>query len=97
MFNEYLYAEKTFILVPLMHAEDVNCGRLCKAEYEKLVKECEASGNPMAAGFKRNVAFAASHLVPIERFGRYPTRNEALGRETTPEEEEFLKSADRWG
>jgi hypothetical protein len=28
----------------------------------------------------------------IRNFGRYPHRNEALGRETTPEEKQFLES-----
>lgn len=31
------------------------------------------------------------HKKIIDRFGRYPHRNEVLGRESTPEEEEFLK------
>jgi len=38
-----------------------------------------------------------SHYIPIEKFGRYPTRNKVLGREDTPEEAEFLKDAPRWG
>jgi uncharacterized protein (DUF924 family) len=31
------------------------------------------------------------HKVIIERFGRYPHRNDVLGRESTDEEKEFLK------
>ena len=31
------------------------------------------------------------HTEIIERFGRFPHRNEILGRETTPEEAEFLE------
>ncbi|WP_445933950.1 DUF924 family protein [Phormidium nigroviride] len=30
-------------------------------------------------------------LEIIQRFGRFPHRNEILGRETTPEEAEFLR------
>ncbi|HEY9741148.1 MAG TPA: DUF924 family protein, partial [Coleofasciculaceae cyanobacterium] len=37
------------------------------------------------------VDYAHRHLKVIERFGRFPHRNEILGRETTPEEAEFLK------
>ena len=33
----------------------------------------------------------------LERFGRYPSRNEALGRESTKEEEQFLKDGPGWG
>jgi len=35
--------------------------------------------------------YAEMHYVIIERFGRFPHRNEVLGRESTPEEIEFLK------
>lgn len=31
------------------------------------------------------------HLMQMERFGRYPTRNKVLGRESTDAEEEFMK------
>lgn len=34
---------------------------------------------------------ARRHLAVVERFGRFPQRNAVLERETTPEEEEFLK------
>lgn len=34
--------------------------------------------------------YAERHLRVIERFGRFPNRNEALGRASTPEEVEFL-------
>jgi len=35
--------------------------------------------------------YAVRHREIIERFGRFPHRNEALGRASTPEEIEFLK------
>src|SRR5262249_51790388 len=35
--------------------------------------------------------WAVKHKVIIERFGRFPHRNEILGRQSTPEEIEFLK------
>jgi uncharacterized protein (DUF924 family) len=37
------------------------------------------------------IDYAQRHLVIIERFGRFPHRNAALGRKSTPEEVEFLK------
>lgn len=39
-----------------------------------------------------NTEFEKKHKVIIERFGRYPHRNEALGRTSTPEEVEYLQS-----
>ena len=40
--------------------------------------------------------FANDHLEVVEKFGRYPARNEPLGRESTPEELEFLKTHAGW-
>jgi uncharacterized protein (DUF924 family) len=34
------------------------------------------------------------HHDIVERFGRFPHRNEVLGRETTPEEAAFLKESE---
>ena len=38
-----------------------------------------------------NLDFAKRHAEIIERFGRFPHRNDILGRDSTPEEIEFLK------
>jgi len=38
--------------------------------------------------------YVLEHYYVISRFGRFPTRNAALGRETTPEEAAFLESFD---
>jgi uncharacterized protein (DUF924 family) len=38
------------------------------------------------------VAFEKRHHVIIERFGRYPHRNKALGRQATAEEEAYLQN-----
>ena len=35
--------------------------------------------------------FAEKHKVVIEKFGRFPHRNPILGRESTPEEEAYVK------
>ncbi|KAI1159735.1 DUF924-domain-containing protein [Nemania serpens] len=37
------------------------------------------------------IAASKRHLLQLERFGRYPTRNALLGRANTEAEEEFLK------
>jgi uncharacterized protein (DUF924 family) len=42
------------------------------------------------AGDADNVKWAGLHRDIIARFGRFPHRNAALGRTTTPEEQEFL-------
>ena len=44
-----------------------------------------------AAGAADNIRWARVHAEIIERFGRFPHRNAALGRETTVAEAAFLK------
>lgn len=39
---------------------------------------------------KITLDYALRHKRVIDRFGRFPNRNDALGRESTPEEKEFL-------
>ena len=41
-------------------------------------------------GIQNNLDFELSHKRIIERFGRYPHRNDILGRPSTAEEIEFL-------
>ena len=42
-------------------------------------------------GMERNLEFEMKHKAIIDRFGRYPHRNAALGRESTEAELEFLQ------
>jgi len=42
-------------------------------------------------GDKNSLDFAEQHKAIIDQFGRYPHRNQALGRESTAQEKEFLK------
>jgi uncharacterized protein (DUF924 family) len=46
---------------------------------------------PSAFAQAANHTFELKHKVIIDRFGRYPHRNEILGRESTDDEIEFLK------
>ena len=39
------------------------------------------------------IKLAESHLKVTEQFGRFPTRNNILGRESTSEEEQYLNNA----
>jgi uncharacterized protein (DUF924 family) len=50
-----------------------------------------------AMGEARSIEAAEEHLDVIARFGRFPHRNAVLGRTSTPEEIEYLKSAKTWG
>ena len=69
--------QRGFLLLPYMHSES----RRIHVVAEALYKEFAPSGN---------VEFELMHKEIIDRFGRYPHRNEILGRTSTPEEAEFL-------
>lgn len=67
-----------FLFLPHEHSEDLDDQRRCMELMGTLDDE-------------RNLVYARNHFVIIERFGRFPHRNAILGRQSTPEEIEFLK------
>lgn len=69
--------ERGMFYTPLMHAEDLPAQTLGCALYAKL-------GNPEA------LYYARLHLAVVERFGRFPHRNEWLGRPSTAAETHYL-------
>ena len=71
----------TFLYMPLMHAENVEAQRLWHQKFTAL-------------GRAENLRFAMEHAVVIEQYGRFPSRNAALGRQSTPAELEYLKRPD---
>lgn len=70
--------ERTFMLLPYMHSES----RLVHVQAEALYREYAPAGG---------YTFELKHKAIIDRFGRYPHRNQVLGRVSTAEEIEFLK------
>lgn len=70
-------AMRSFFYMPFMHSESA-------AIHEEAVSLYEAYGN------EGNLKFELRHKAIIDRFGRYPHRNEILGRDSTAEEIEFL-------
>lgn len=81
---------RVFFYLPLMHSEDPETQRLSVKTYSGLEKEYEREPE-IRKSLACSVDFAGRHSDIIKRFGRYPHRNAALGRESTPEEIEFLK------
>jgi uncharacterized protein (DUF924 family) len=72
---------RAFLYMPFMHSES----RAIHLEAERLFRQ---------PGLKNNYAFELKHKAIIDRFGRYPHRNRALGRASTPEELAFLEQPD---
>ncbi len=77
-----------FYFLPLMHAENIEAQRQQLDLYRALSREV----GPRAREVYENVAhFAERHHDIVARFGRFPHRNEVLGRASTDEELAFLE------
>jgi uncharacterized protein (DUF924 family) len=69
---------RSFFYLPLMHSEDPADQQLCLRLTRERLGEAHFS-----------YPYAVRHLNTIGRFGRFPARNTALGRPSTPEETQF--------
>ncbi|MGL6494169.1 DUF924 family protein [Aeromonas veronii] len=81
--------ERVFFYLPLEHAESREQQARSVALFEALA--AEQAGTPAQATFAGFADFARRHQVIIERFGRFPHRNDILSRASTPEEAAFLQ------
>lgn len=77
-----LPVERQFAYLPFEHAEDLAVQDRSIALFSALEAFPETKGL---------TAWAEKHRAIIRRFGRFPHRNAALGRESTPGEVAFLK------
>lgn len=75
--KEYSVNERKFTYLPLEHSESM-------ADQEKSIACYTELGDADA------LDYAEQHKVIIDRFGRFPHRNDILNRASTPEEVEFL-------
>jgi len=73
---------RQFFYMPLMHAE-------CLADQERSVRLIKER---MPDGGDANLIHAKAHREVIRLFGRFPTRNLALERATTPKEADFVET-----
>ena len=77
--QEYETDMRAFFYLPFEHSEALADQHRSVALFEKL-------------GDEEYLRFAEAHRQIIQKFGRFPHRNAILGREVTPEEDEFLKT-----
>lgn len=75
--SELSVEQRSFMYMPFMHSESL----LIHEEAVKLFTRL---------GAKNNLEYELKHKAIIEQFGRYPHRNQILGRSSTAEEREFL-------
>lgn len=85
--------QRVFLSMPLMHAEDLGAQQRSVAVFEALA--LDTAGLARAGYYAGTAQYARKHLEVVERFGRFPSRNESLGRPSTPEELDFLAKEGR--
>ena len=77
-FADLTQQENNFLLMPMMHSESTIVHQAAECLFRKY-------------GSEESYQFELKHKAIIDAFGRYPHRNEILGRSSTPEEIAFLK------
>jgi uncharacterized protein (DUF924 family) len=88
-------AERLFFYLPLEHAESLEAQDASVKAFERLAQESPAE---LRGFFDGTTQYARGHRDIVAKFGRFPHRNQALRRESTPAEIEWLESgADRFG
>ncbi|MEO0721044.1 MAG: DUF924 family protein [Pseudomonadota bacterium] len=79
--------ERIFFYLPLEHSERQADQALSVANFEKLAQSARPEFRAYA---DKTLSYAISHKSVIDQFGRFPHRNGILGRESTPEELDYL-------
>jgi uncharacterized protein (DUF924 family) len=81
--------ERDFFWMPIVHSEDLSLHQ----RHVGYVKELADQMPPHLRSFYEfRLSQARAGVELMERFGRYPHRNEVLGRSSTPEELEYLRT-----
>jgi len=83
--------QRAFLYMPLQHAEAIDAQELALLKFGEMRDEPGTPEHvrPALDDFARH---ARMHRDIVARFGRFPHRNRALGREETAAEREFLQS-----
>ena len=80
--------ERAFFYLPLMHAEELSAQLAAGRLYEALLKEAPEEHRPILQEFVDQIR---QHHDVINRFGRFPHRNELMRRDSTPDEVQFMR------
>ncbi len=86
---ELKLVKRVFFYMPLMHSES---SKLQDKSVEQFTNLVDISEPDEKKYFQGNLNYAVKHRDIVRRFGRFPHRNRILGRQSTAEEIEFLKT-----
>ena len=79
MIDTFSQQERRWFIMPYMHTETLREQRFCVALCKRY-------------GLDETLPHAIQHMEIVKKFGRFPHRNEILGRQSTDEELEYLAS-----
>ncbi|GAB5454488.1 MAG: DUF924 family protein [Henriciella sp.] len=79
--------ENAFLLMPLEHSESLTDQQACVSAFEALASTSRPAFRPL---LNNSLDYARQHLKVIEQFGRFPHRNQILGRTNTAAEDDYL-------
>lgn len=85
--KQYALSERIFFYHPLEHSEELEHQELCVELMKALLDEQPADRISLV---QRSLDFACLHRDIIQDFGRFPHRNQAMGRQSTEEELQYL-------
>ncbi len=83
-----MVVERQFLYMPLMHSERLEMHERLAELIDATLRDVPEDALGPFASWR---SAAERHREIVERFGRYPHRNEVLGRSSTAEERAFLK------
>jgi uncharacterized protein (DUF924 family)/Ca2+-binding EF-hand superfamily protein len=84
--KEVTKLESVFFCLVLTHSELIQHQILCLEMWKEI-----SHGLSLHDPLRKFDSIFQKHLLVIEQFGRFPHRNQVLGRESQPEEEKFLE------
>lgn len=83
--------ERLFFYLPLEHSESIPMQEESIAAFRRLLADASTAHRDL---FEDCLQFALKHQRIIQRFGRFPHRNAALGRRSTPAELSYLRTGE---
>jgi uncharacterized protein (DUF924 family) len=84
-------AQRMFLYLPMMHAEDLTLQQATVHRFERLVEQAASRCPHNRDFFALALRYARQHEEVIAQFGRFPHRNTLLDRRSTPAEEAYLR------
>lgn len=86
--RELTWQQRLFLYMPFMHSEELSD----QDRLIELLSNVRENGARAQDAIRGTLDYAQRHRDIIARFGRFPHRNELLGRVSTEEEVAFLKT-----